>query len=284
MEQPLRRGLVLGGGGITGIAWETGMLLGLREAGVDLTTADLVVGTSAGSAVGAQLVSGTELESLYDHQVRPHPEDEPPVPKANGQVVLGFLRALVLARGDLEAFGREVGCWSVRRSAAGHTEAVEEKYAEVRDRLPHLAWPPTRHLLVTAVDALNGRRRVFDGSTGVSLLDAVTASCAVPGVYPPVLIDGRLYVDGGVHSTANADLARGCDRVVALAPMPHGYGLLRSPAEELEGVLSTVLAPDVLARKVVGHNILDPAARIASARAGRTQGLSVTGGVVDLWR
>lgn len=283
MEQRLRRGLVLGGGGLTGIAWETGLLLGLREAGLDLTGADLVVGTSAGSAVGAQITSGIDLETLYDHQVRPHPEDEPPVPRVNGQVALGFLRAFATARNDVEAFGRALGGWSLQRAATGRTRELEERYAAVRSRLPHLEWPPGRRLLVTAVDVETGRRVVFDGSGDVALLDAVTASCAVPGVYPPIPIDGRACVDGGVHSTANADLARDCDRVVVLAPMPHGYGPLRSPSEELEGITSLVLAPDPLARKAIGHNVLDPDARAASARAGRTQGLSNAGPVADVW-
>src|SRR5215469_4898613 len=61
--------LVLGAGGVTGIAWETGLLKGLRDAGLDLTGADLVVGTSAGSVVAAQITTGVPLDELYGRQV-----------------------------------------------------------------------------------------------------------------------------------------------------------------------------------------------------------------------
>ena len=284
MDQPARRGLVLGGGGITGIAWETGLLLGLRDAGADLTRADLVVGTSAGSAVGAQVTSELDLGELYDRQQRAVSTADPPAPRVGTTLAVGFLRAMLVARGDIEAFGRTLGAWSERRAAAGRTVDVAERYAAIRRRLPDLAWPPHGRLRITAVDVRTGRRRVFDGSTDVSLLDAVAASCAVPGVYPPITVDGSTYIDGGVHSTANADLARECGRVVVLAPIPHGLGPMRTPSAELEGVPSMVLAPDQAARKAIGRNVLDPSARAAAARAGRAQAASVAARVGDLWR
>src|SRR4051794_9042591 len=111
-----RRGLVLGGGGITGIAWETGLLLGLQDLGVDVTTADAVVGTSAGSVVGAQITTGVPLADLFDYQVSP-PRPAPLATIGPG-VLVGFAWSMARARGDLERFGRLVGQWSVRRAEA----------------------------------------------------------------------------------------------------------------------------------------------------------------------
>src|SRR3954468_24043571 len=176
----LRRGLVLGGGGITGIAWETGLLLGLQDLGVDVTTTDAVVGTSAGSVVGAQITTGITLEDLFAYQVStPKPA---PLASIGPSVLAGFAWSMMRARGDLEAFGRHVGQWSAKRAAAGKLPSLEERFEAVRERLPIQEWGPGGRLQVTAVDIETGALRVFDGTDGVSLLEAVTASCAVPGV------------------------------------------------------------------------------------------------------
>ncbi|MFC6344273.1 patatin-like phospholipase family protein, partial [Nocardioides hankookensis] len=128
----LRRGLVLGGGGITGIAWETGLLFGLQELGVDVTTADAIVGTSAGSVVGAQITTGITLEDLFAYQI------SPPKParlaSIGPNVLAGFALAMLRARGDLEAFGRNVGQWSVRRAEAGRLPSLEERFDAIRER------------------------------------------------------------------------------------------------------------------------------------------------------
>ncbi|MGZ4449260.1 MAG: patatin-like phospholipase family protein [Nocardioides sp.] len=277
-----KRGLVLGGGGVTGIAWMTGLLAGLAEEGVDLTGADLVVGTSAGSAVGAQVTTGVPLPDLLARQLEP-PTPGGRVDTLGVRVLLGFGWAMLRSRGDLEGFGRRLGQWSVDRAASGRTPTLEERYAAIRDRLPVLDWPPGGRLRVTAVNADTGELRVFDGSDDVSLLDAVAASCAVPGVYPPVPIGGQRYVDGGARSTANADLATSCARVVALTPIPRAAGPMASAARQLEGVASLVVAPDADARAAIGRNVLDPAARPGSARAGLAQAEAVVDEVRRLW-
>ncbi len=294
------RGLVLGGGGITGIAWETGLLWGLAEAGVDLAGADRVVGTSAGSIVGAQITSAqitsaqatgdVGLEELYRRQLlTPAELGDGGVPLAaiGRTVVLRFGLALVRARGDLERFGRLLGRDAVRRAAQGRVPSVEERYEQVGQRIGGLTWPD-RDLVVTAVDVATGRRAAF-GPRGplpqVSLEDAVNASCAVPCVYPPIPIDGATYVDGGVRSGSNADLAAGCDVVVALAPLDRAIGPLRSAADLLAGldVPHLVITPDAASLAAIGRNVLDPAARPPSARAGYAQARAHVAAVRDLW-
>ena len=277
----LRRGLVLGGGGITGIAWETGLLLGLQDLGVDVTGADVVVGTSAGSVVGAQVTTGASLSDLYDYQVStPKPA---PLARISPVVLLGFARAMIRARGDLEAFGRHVGRWSARRAAAGRLSTLDARFAAIRERLPIQEWGPGRRLQVTAVDVETGALRVFDGTDLVSLVEAVAASCAVPGVYPPVPIQGRSYIDGGARSGSNADLAADCDRVLGLTPIDRAAGPMRTAGQLLGSVPHLVVSPDAASVAAIGKNVLDPAQRAASARAGRAQATEVAPLAREIW-
>jgi NTE family protein len=277
----LRRGLVLGGGGITGIAWETGLLLGLQDLGVDVTTADAVVGTSAGSVVGAQVTTGISLADLFDYQVSP--PTPAPLSSIGPGVLAGFAWSMLRARGDLEAFGRLVGQWSVRRAAAGKTPTLEERFAAIRERLPIQEWAGDGRLLVTAVAVTTGTLRVFDGSDGVSLVEAVAASCAVPGVYPPVPIDGVPYVDGGARSGSNADLLAHCDRVLGFTPVDRAIGPMRTAGQLLGSVPHLVVSPDAASVAAIGKNVLDPAQRAASARAGRAQATAVAPLAREIW-
>ncbi|GAW49027.1 MULTISPECIES: patatin-like phospholipase family protein [unclassified Nocardioides] len=278
----LRRGLVLGGGGITGIAWETGLLLGLQDLGVDVTVADAVVGTSAGSVVGAQITTGITLADLFDYQVStPRPA---PLASIGPGVLAGFAWSMLRARGDLEAFGRHVGRWSLRRAAAGKLPSLEARFDAIRERLPIQQWADDGRLLVTAVDAETGALRLFDGSDDVSLVEAVTASCAVPGVYPPVPIQGRSYIDGGARSGSNADLvAATSDRVLAFTPVDRAVGPMRTAGQLIGDVPHLVVSPDAASVAAIGKNVLDPARRPASARAGRAQAAAVAPLAREIW-
>lgn len=235
-ELPGRTALVLGGGGITGIAWELGLLTGLADAGPDLTDADLVVGTSAGSVVGAQVTSSTPLRELYDRQLEPPSTEQ--AARAGPWVLAGLAVAMLRARGDVEAFGRSVGAFALKRTRAGRTPTLAARLEVISSRLPVHTWP-ARDLRVTAVDAMTGGFTVLDPSSGVDLVTAVAASCAVPGVYPPVDIAGRPHIDGGVRSGANVDIAAGLESVVVLAPLPRGFGPIASPAGKPNGLAST---------------------------------------------
>jgi NTE family protein len=270
---------VLGGGGVTGIAWETGLLAGLLDAGVDLTDADVVVGTSAGSVVGAQVRSGVPLDELFAVQLR----------DATGEIAarMGFaaMARFVIAAawpGDVRRARARLGRAAMRARTV--PEAVRR--AVIEQRLPVREWPE-RPLLITAVDAESGERRVFDRGSGVPLLDAVAASCAVPIVWPPITVESHTYVDGGVASVANADLAQGCDRVVVLAPVDFALRRSQRIAAQLAAlgphVRSIVVTPDAAARKAIGSNTLDPAHGAASAWAGRAQAESAAPGVARVW-
>jgi NTE family protein len=284
-----KRALVLGGGGITGIAWETGLLAGLAEEGVDLTSADRVIGTSAGSIVGAQVTSGIAIEELYRRQLLSPAElgDTAPLASIGASVAVRFATSLLRARGDVERFGRILGGQAVALAARGRTPTVAERYEQVAQRIGGLEWND-RDLVVTAVDARTGELTTF-GPRGdvpeVSLEDAVNASCSVPCVYPPIPVGGRTFIDGGARSGANADLAAGFDPVVVLSPMNRAFGPIRSAAQQLTelGVRHLVITPDEGALRAIGKNVLDPAARPPSARAGRAQAAAHVEELRALW-
>lgn len=260
--------LVLAGGGVAGIAWETGMLLGLREAGVDLSSPGTVIGTSAGSTVAAQLLSGVDLEELFARQVAvEHQELTPTVDVAS-------LMAFFTELGDISA-GLDVP--ALRRVGAfakqAQTVEVGVRRAVIEWRLPSHEWP-VADLRIPTVDADTGELVVLTRNSGVSLVDAVAASCAVPGVWPCVPVGGRLLLDGGVRSSANLDLAAGLDDVVALVPTAMAAPQVERQADALRraGATVRVLLADEDSTVAMGANPLDPASRPASAQAGRRQG------------
>jgi NTE family protein len=268
--------LVLAGGGVTGIAWELGLLLGLRDGGVDVVgAADLVVGTSAGSAVGAQVLSGVDLEALYEQQLGPHRELRPDF---DFDALVQIFTELGQSDRHDPAVRKQIGELALAASTVGEAE----RRAVIEWRLPVHDWPSAPRLLLTAIDAESGELAVFDADAGVGLVDAVAASCAVPGVWPPVTIGDRRYMDGGVRSTVNADLAAGSDAVLVLAPMS-GPAIAELDAElaRLDGRVLTVSADDEAAA-AMGPNPLEPSLRPPSAQHGRRQGLAAADAVAEL--
>ncbi|MFJ3726811.1 patatin-like phospholipase family protein [Streptomyces sp. NPDC090045] len=261
--------LVLGGGGLTGVGWECGILYGLARAGVDLTTADLVVGTSAGSVVGAQLTCGQlSVQELYERQLGDATGEI--AAKLGAGVIARYAVAMVRSR-NATVYRQRVGAMAL----AADTGAEADRRAVLAARLVSHEWPE-RRLVVTAVDALTGEPADFDRESGAGLVDAVSASCAVPGVWPPVTVGGRRFIDGGVRSATNADLAAGYARVVIIAPISLGSGLVPSPAAQAArlreaGARVMVISPSAEARKAFGRNVLDPARRDPAARAGLAQ-------------
>ncbi|HWD02164.1 MAG TPA: patatin-like phospholipase family protein [Amycolatopsis sp.] len=269
--------LVLGGGGVAGIAWITGLLAGLADVGRDVTEADLIVGTSAGSTVAAQIGSGLSLDELYARQTDPA-RQAAEIPADLDVESYSAEFASILARGGTAAqVRRAVGAFALK---AG-TVPEERRRTVIESRLPSHQWP-SRALAIIAVDADTGEPRVFRNDSGVSLVDAVAASCAVPGIWPAATISGHRYIDGGVRSIANADYATGHDRILVVLPLPEGELF---PAEtpfpdvftslRAAGAAVTVVAPDDASLTAIGTNPLDPATRGPAAEAGRAQGRSL---------
>jgi NTE family protein len=279
------RALVLGGGGVAGIAWMTGLLFGLGEEGVDLRNAELILGTSAGSAVAAQLGCSLSLEELYRRQVDPalQTREITPDPRLLQQLLEAF--PTIATTCDRAELTRKLGQWALQAP----TVSEAERRSVVADRLPAHAWPD-RLLCITAVDTVTGEIRIFDRLSGTGLVDAVAASCAVPGVWPPVTIDGRRYMDGGVRSSDNADLAEGYARVVILSPNGvRADEIVAFPLKEQIEILEDASAqtylvePDDLSRSAIGVNPLLPETRKPVAEAGRTQARTIASDLAHFW-
>lgn len=278
----MKRALVLGGGGVAGIGWETGMLFGLSEHGVDLSGADLVIGTSAGSTVGAQLLSGTPLGELYDRHVFAKGESTEIAAELDVDKMTATWAALLTSHDPGPDLRAAIG----RYALAAATPPERARRAVIEARLPSHEWPAAP-LRIVAVDVNSGEERVFTADVGVSIVDAVAGSCAVPGVWPPVTIGDRRYIDGGVRSSANVDLAEGHDVVVVLAPVPDFLAPEPRIAKRLAKLnkKATVLTiePDDEARAAIGPNPLDPAAAGPAAQAGRAQAAGVAAEVAKVW-
>lgn len=267
---------------MAGVAWQTGLLAGLFEGGVDVLEADVVIGTSAGATVAAQITSGTPLVELLDRQVDPalQPPELSPVLSAEDLMML-FLDAREDATDALDA-RRRIGAMAL----GAPTVAETERRAVIESRLPSHSWPQAE-LKIVAVDAETGAERVFDPASGVDLVDAVAASCAVPGAWPPVTIDGRRYIDGGTRTTENADLAAGCDRILVLQVMAApGNTDLDDQVAVLrgQGARVEVIRPDDAAASAIGPDLLDPAVRASAALAGHRQGLRSVSATAAFWR
>jgi NTE family protein len=268
------RALVLGGGGVTGVAWETGLLYGLELEGIRLREADRLVGTSAGSVVAAQIAGSIPLEELYERQRRGVVGEQSASLGFSGTVRLA---ATMMFSIDKRASLRRLGQSAVR---APDPAMVAVRRGVIEQRLPEHEWPD-RDLRITAVDVDTGALRVFDPASGVGLVDAVSASCAVPLVWPVVEIEGRRYMDGGMWSATNVQLADGCDTVVLVAP--ESFGVARALRALDEAVPRVTVVPDAAAKAAKGRNSLDPVRRRPSAEAGFAQAPRVAAGVRAVW-
>lgn len=273
-----KRALVLAGGGIAGIAWETGVLRGIADespaAARLLIESDVLVGTSAGSAVAAQLGSGHTLDELFDRQVS---ESSAEIDSGVDVDTITELFLTALAAPYEEPLDKTRQQMQRIGAVALATETVPAPVRRqvIAQRLPSHEWPE-RAVRLTAIDVATGELTVFDRESGVDLVDAVAASCAVPGAWPPVSIADRHYMDGGVASSVNLAVAADCDVAVVLvpsgidAPSPFGAG----PAAEVSSFPGAAFAvfADADSLAAFGPNALDPGCRIPSALAGRERG------------
>lgn len=266
--------LVLGGGGVAGIAWMTGLLAGLSDAGQDITAAAVIIGTSAGANVAAQIGSGLGLDELFARQTEPGLQAAEIAAELDLDTLGGQMADSLAGATSTQDALRQLGAWAL----ATQTVPEAARRAVIESRLPSHEWP-SRPIRLVAVDCVTGEMRVFDAASGVSLVDAVGASSAVPGVWPPVTIGGHRYMDGGVRSMDNADLAEGAAQITVVSP----FGLsapvelpmpLRDVVTRLRdgGAQVTVIEPDQASVDAMGANPLDPGTRAPAAKAGRAQG------------
>ncbi|WCB93897.1 hypothetical protein DSM104299_02620 [Baekduia alba] len=295
--------LVLAGGGIVGEAWMHGLLAGVEDAaGVDFRDTEAFVGTSAGSIVAARLAAGRRP---------PRPKDGAAADAAPGlaETADAELDGAVGLRGIARDAAR-VG-WALSAPITGAALAVSapagalaraailgraaghgRPLSQLHERVERWGARFDDRLRVCTVDRRSGKRVVFGapGAPRASVADAVTASCAIPWVFAPVVIDGREYVDGGAWSVTNLDAARaGRDTYVLCLDPAAGLGghdrrtaALRGAfrvASELEmqglrrrGARVLHLAPDAGAADAMGANFMAPGRAAPALAAGYAQG------------
>jgi NTE family protein len=288
--------LVLHGGGSAGNAWEIGVLAGLFDGGLDVTDADLIVGTSAGATATAQITSAA-LGDLFATTVTPLQAPPAGVAASAGArlpagAVAGLMARtgqIIAASSDAADMRRRLGVAALELDAASDGTYSAQWRATVAARLPGADWPE-HNIRITAVDARTGEGVVFDRRSGVDLVDAVAASTSSGA---PYRIGDARYLDGGYRRNENADLAAGFARVLVLSPFS---GQTRQPLEwrmqlaaqvdelRADGSAVETVFPDADSLTAFGDNMMNLAARPPAARAGYEQGKALAEHLAGFWR
>jgi NTE family protein len=293
----MSKALVLSGGGSVGIAWQTGLAAGLARRGVDLTEAGFILGTSAGSAVGAQLALGSDLEervARYREVAAGPGPAETAVGGSGESTATRMARFMKLMADTMDAEPEERRA-TIGRFALEADALAEDQFVAAFRYLKGEPWP--ERYACTAVDAENGEFKVWDDAAHVELDRAVASSCAVPGLFSPITIDGRRYMDGGMRSGTNADLAVGHDAVLVISLMtanrlPAGDPRVTRLFQTMEnesavltdaGAQVKVVGPDPGASEVMGMNLMDGSIAPAAAFEGVRQGEAIAGDLAKFW-
>jgi NTE family protein len=296
VRAPGERALVLGGGGSAGNAWLIGVIAGLFDAGLDVTEADLIIGTSAGSTAAAQITSETPTDLLAAILTAAPQQRTAPVRPDGGRVPIGPVAdhmertsRIIAAAEDAADMRRRMGAAALEMDAASDGSGQTRWRATVAARLSSQRWPE-RTVLITAVDALSGEPVVFDRHSGVALVDAVAASTASGFAYS---IGDNRFIDGGYRRNENADLAVGYGQVLVLSPFggrsrhPPEWGMqLAAQVDELRARGSNVetIFPDGNSLNAFGVNMMDLSTRPPAARAGYNQGRALAEQLTEFWR
>jgi NTE family protein len=230
--------------------------------------------------VAAQITSGTPLDELYDAQLSADTA-EIEVQLDMTEFMSRFGAAVAGAADEMDR-RRRVGAFAL----AAFTVPETKRRAVIAARLPAADWPE-RDLRIPAVNAVTGEVAIFTRDSSVTLLDAVAASCAVPGIWPPATIGDHRYLDGGVRSSTNADLAAGADQILLITPTlpdtpaPSLGGDLRTELGTLSNSHAEVIYADQDSMALLG-NPLAIHTRAPAARAGRTVGRTAATTVAQL--
>jgi len=279
------RALVLGGGGPVGVAWEAGLLAGLRAGGVDVYAADYIQGTSAGSIVGSAVAAKVDLDQVVAFQ-RATPAASaarPSAPPDLSKLIAFMMRFPPTGEPSIE-MRREIG----RFSLESPTPTEDQFIAMLSGGLPPGDWPAT--YACTAVDTESGEFRLWRRADGVPLARAIASSCAVPGIYPAVTIEGRRWMDGGMRSSISIDQAAGYKRVLAVAVIPAIARDRLLPRFEAEaapvraaGGEYVLIGPDDASAGAFGPNLMDISRRSAVVEAGLAQGRAEAARIKAFW-
>jgi NTE family protein len=286
------RALVLGGGGPVGIAWELGLAAGLEEGGVRITRASRTIGTSAGSFVGAALASGRPAEALVRAQVAQAERlsskrggSAAPSPAPDLGPLMRFMARRPAGRETPAELRAEIGSFALAAKTMSE-ETFISSFGSLTSGGEE--WPPG--FACTAVDAADGSFHLWEGSSGVELGRAIASSCSVPGIFPPITIAGRRYIDGGMRSATNIDLAKGYERVLAVAVLSNlATEMMRAGIQREIDILTEggakveLIVPDANCLAAFGNNLMDASHRGDVALAGVAQGRAEANRIATFW-
>ena len=284
-----KRALAMGGGGTLGVAWETGLLAGLEGEGVSFGNADLILGTSAGSIVGSTIARGVsahmmaEMQMAAARQAARSPAASGPAPDLS-KVMAFFMRMPETGEPPVE-LRREIG--EVSRTSQTIPEA--QMLAQFATMGVSGAWP--KKFACTAVDATSGEFKVWYEEDRVDFARAIASSCSVPGIFPPITINDRLWMDGGMRSGTNVDVAAGHERVLAVVVIPMALADERMKARvsaESEVVTKAggrfdMISPDAVTQEAFGPNLMDGTRRIQLIEQGMRQGKAEAARIKAFW-
>jgi NTE family protein len=281
MTRKARKAVVFGGGGSVGTGWQTGLNAGWNRAGIDLTDADLILGTSAGAAVGVQVALRQDLDrqlARYRAAWLRHAAGQP-------TRVLSLDRDQVLQLQKLFDLGHAQGLTDKRvrqeiaRAALGARTVSEQEFLLTVKYLAGERWPA--NYICTALDIDTCEFVPLTAALGGDLQHGVAAAVAVPGFYPPITVAGHRYVDGGCLSPTHLDLAADYDEVLFVqmteTPQREFDALERSGAQLL------IIQPDEESLAVMGDNLMDASAAFGAAEAGLAHGQRTAAAVRAFW-
>ncbi len=283
--------LVLGGGGLLGAAWEAGLIAGIAEEEAGITRADRLIGTSSGAIIGLQIALGRAPGDIFQGQIamaedyikqNPVRPESSPSPAGQPPIIQEILKAAL--EGDVP---RELLA-KIGRIALEAPALPEEPFvAQFQPLLkPGERWPD--RFVCIALDVEDGTLAVWDKDSRVDPVRAIAASAAAPFVVTPIQIHGHRYMDAGLRSTTNADIAKGFDRVVIVAPSAAFMPELKIPAKrevamiEQAGGKAILITPDKYSTEAMGFNPMDAARSGAVARTAFKQGKEESGAIKEL--
>ncbi len=303
----MSRALVLGGGGPVGIAWEAGLIAGLSEGGVELAEADFIMGTSAGSFVGSQLAMGRKASDMAaailaeaERQRSAAQIATPPSPASGGErpaapnlmPLMRMMQEAAAGTRDPTEVRKEIGAFALAAKTVDEATFIKSFGRQLSG--DQAAGWPAKDFACTAVDAETGAFVVWNNESKVGLAQAVASSCSVPGVYPPITINGRRYIDGGMRSGTNADIAKGHELVVLVALRIGGADAAQAERQKAvldreikaltdDGAKVELITPDPASQAAFGANLMDARVRPAAAKAGLDQGRALAAQLKAVW-
>ena len=294
----MSRALVLGGGGPVGIAWEAGLLAGLAEGGVHAAEADFIMGTSAGSVVGALLalgrapgdIAGPIMAEVERPRTIPGAVSEDRSGAPNMAVLFQKMQEAASGQRDPREVRREIGAFSLEAQTVPE-DAFISGFGRQLAASGEGSWPGHGYAC-TAVDCETGEFVVWNAAAKAPLSRAVASSCSVPGVFPAITIGGRRYMDGGMRSATNADLAKGHGKTLVIAVRLGSGDFAERMMKPLEREMQTVreaggavelVVPDDASATAFGGNLMNPRHRPASAKAGLDQGRRIAEELRGFW-